>query len=272
MRVSSLTIWLVVFALCGCVASRATLNAESGAGRLAPDPALHPEAVVQVYGARVVGAKGIFGVHTWVAVKPQGEPDYTVYEVIGWRLRYGGSPLVIRQRVPDAPWFGAPPELIADVRGPGTDELIARIDKAAREYPWANEYSAWPGPNSNTFTAWISRAVPELRLDLPPTAIGKDYQGASLVGAAPSGRGVQFSLFGLLGATASSVEGLEINLLGLTFGVNPLDFSLKLPIAGRLGPERRFERGSQSEMREDAGRNAVRSQRLAGQSASPAVP
>ena len=34
---------------------------------LAPDPAEVKEAVVQVYGARTIGAKGFFGVHTWVA-------------------------------------------------------------------------------------------------------------------------------------------------------------------------------------------------------------
>ena len=109
------------------------------------------------------------------------------------------------------------------------------MDKAAREYPWANEYTAWPGPNSNTFTAWIGRAVPELQLDLPPTAIGKDYRGATLIGAAPSGRGLQLTLFGLLGLTASPVEGIEINVLGLTLGVNPFDTSLKVPVFGRLG-------------------------------------
>ena len=41
---------------------------------LAPDPALVKDAVVQVYGARTVGAKGLFGVHTWVAVKPTDAP------------------------------------------------------------------------------------------------------------------------------------------------------------------------------------------------------
>ena len=44
-------------------------SAANAAG-LAPDPAVVREAVVQVYGARTAGAKGIFGVHTWVAVKP----------------------------------------------------------------------------------------------------------------------------------------------------------------------------------------------------------
>src|SRR5687767_10249336 len=62
----------------------------------APDPKAVREAVVQVYGARAVGAKGYFGVHTWVAVKPTDAPSWTVYEVIGWRLRYGNDVVVVR--------------------------------------------------------------------------------------------------------------------------------------------------------------------------------
>ena len=205
--------------------------------RLAPDPATTREPVIQVYAARSMGVKGLFGVHTWVAVKPAEANVYTVYEVIGWRLRWGDSPVVIRQRAPDARWFGSDPELVADRRGPGVEQLIARVDKAAREYPWANEYTLWPGPNSNTFTTWIARAVPELEIDLPSTAIGKDYSG-SLIGPAPSGRGFQLSLLGLLGFAVSGVEGVEVNLLGLNFGVNPFDFSVKLPLVGRLGPAR----------------------------------
>jgi hypothetical protein len=205
---------------------------------LAPAPAQTPEAVVQVYGARTWGWRGNFGVHTWVAVKPENAPAYTVYEVIGWRLRWSDSVVAIHQRAADARWYGNPPELYADKRGAEAAKLIPRVDAAARSYPHANEYSAWPGPNSNTFVAWITRAVPELGVDLPPTAIGKDYLGGSVVGAAPSGSGLQFSLGGLFALTASAVEGLELNLLGLTFGVNPFDPALKLPLLGRLGPAR----------------------------------
>jgi len=211
---------------------------------LAPDPATTSDAVVQVYGARTVGWKGAFGVHTWIAVKPAGgNKPYTVYEVIGWRLRWTDSSLAIRQRAPDARWYGAEPELIAERRGVGVDALIERIDQAARAYPWAGDYTLWPGPNSNTFTAWVLRAVPELQVDLPPTAIGKDYQGGKFIGAAPSGSGFQFSLYGLAGLTASGVEGLEVNVLGLTFGVNPFDPSLKVPLLGRLGSARTFNAG-----------------------------
>ena len=203
---------------------------------LAPDPAVTPEAVVQAYAARAWGWRGYFGVHTWVAVKPADAAEYTVYEVIGWRLRHGGTALTIRNRAPDERWFGNAPELLADMRGPGAGALIERIDKAAHDYPYAGEYSAWPGPNSNTFTAWIARAVPELKVDLPPTAIGKDFLGDRFLATAPSGSGLQLSLLGLLGVTASGVEGFEINVLGLTFGVDLFPPAIKLPIVGRLGP------------------------------------
>ena len=230
----------LVFALAalGRVTAQDWRNASQEPVGLAPDPADTTEAIVQGYAARTVGWRGVFGVHTWFAVKPAAAKAYTVYEIIGWRLRWSESALAVRERVPDARWFGAEPELVAERRGAGVDEFIARIDKAARAYPWAGEYTMWPGPNSNTFTAWVARAVPELEVDLPPTAIGKDYSGAKLLASAPSGRGVQLSLFGLAGLTASSVEGFEVNLLGLTFGLNPFDPALKLPFVGRLGPAR----------------------------------
>jgi Protein of unknown function (DUF3750) len=202
---------------------------------LAPDPAATPQAVVQVYAARTVGVRGLFGVHSWIAVKPAEAKAYTVYEVIGWKLRWDDTSVSVRERAPDARWFGNDPELLADVRGAAAEPLIPRIVRAARSYPYGNEYSAWPGPNSNTFTAWVTRAVPELGVDLPPTAIGKDYLRGGVFARAPSGSGYQLSLAGLLGITASTVEGLEVNLLGLTFGIDPWPPAIKLPIVGRVG-------------------------------------
>ncbi|MEA3191702.1 MAG: hypothetical protein QOD26_35 [Betaproteobacteria bacterium] len=200
---------------------------------LAPDPAVVREAVVQVYGARTAGPKGMFGVHTWVAVKPTNAREWTIYEVIGWRLRWNDSVVAVRHRQPDAPWVGSKAELYADKRGAGVDELIRRIDEAVRDYPYAKEYTLWPGPNSNTFTAWIGRAVPELGIDLPATAIGKDFMGTTVFSRAPSGRGVQVSLGGLLGFSASGVEGIELNILSLNFGVS--GSGIKLPLIGRIG-------------------------------------
>ncbi len=203
----------------------------------APDPATVREAIVQVYSARTFGWRGLFGVHTWVATKPANASNYTVYEVIGWRARWNDSVVAIHTRAPDARWYGSSPELLADKRGEAAEALIPRIQAAVSSYPWKGEYTVWPGPNSNTFTAWITRAVPELQVDLPPTAIGKDYN-QSVFGSAPSGGGGQASVAGLLAVTVSGVEGLELNVLGLTFGLNPFDPAVKLPLVGRIGPER----------------------------------
>ena len=168
-------------------------------------------------------------------MKPSGVSDYTVYEVVGWRLRWSDTALVARNRAPDR-WVGSAGELYAEKRGPGVDEIIKRIEKLAATYPYAKQYTLWPGPNSNTFVAYITRQIPELQADLPATAIGKDYMGRSMIGSAPSGSGFQFSLAGLLGFSASGVEGLELNLLSLNFGVGP--GGLKLPLVGRIGSPR----------------------------------
>jgi len=222
----------------GAAGARDWRTASSEPVGIAPDPAVTPDPLIQVYAARAWGWRGYFGVHTWIAVKRTNGAAYTVYEVIGWKLRWSGNAVSVSERSPDARWYGNPPELLAEKRGEGVEALIERIEQAARGYPFANEYAVWPGPNSNTFTAWISRAVPELKVDLPPTAIGKDYLGDKLVDSAPSGSGVQFSLGGLLAVTASGVEGLELNLLGLTFGLDPFSPALKLPLVGRIGAAR----------------------------------
>ena len=212
-----------------------TANRESAG--IAPDPATTPDAVVQVYVARAFSWRGLFGVHTWIATKPTDGLEYTVYQVVGWRVIHGGGPaLVIDKNIPDRRWFGAAPKVIADLRGPGVDDVIKRIDAAAHRYPFADDYVLWPGPNSNTFTAYMGREVPELRLDLPPTAIGKDFlTNGGIFASSPSRTGYQVSLYGILGVLAGVEEGLEINVLGLTFGVDPLDLAVKLPLAGRIG-------------------------------------
>ena len=201
------------------------------AAGLAPDPATTPEAVVQVYAARSLGLKGVLALHTWIAAKPAGAAHYTVYEVFGWRVRHGLPALRVSQRVPDGRWFGYTPEVLAERRGAAATAAIADIEAAVKAYPYADTYRMWPGPNSNTFTA------PGLGLDLPPTAVGKDFLAPGRVFApAPSGTGYQLSLFGVLGVVAAWEEGVEFNLLGLGFGVDPLDLALRLPGIGRLGP------------------------------------
>ncbi len=142
---------------------------------IAPHPASTNEAVLHVYGANAWGWRGWFAIHTWIAAKKTGETSYTVYDVVGWRGRRGQPVLGITQDLPDRYWFGSKPFLLKEHRGPGVDKLIDAVNQAARAYPWKTTYKVFPGPNSNTFTAWIARQVPELDLDLPFSAIGSGY-------------------------------------------------------------------------------------------------
>jgi len=211
-------------------------SADRSSAGIAPRPETTPEAVVQVYFARALNWRGIFGVHTWIATKPENAKEYTIHQVIGWRV-YRGLPAVFSAPgIPDGRWFGNEPTLVAELRGDEAAKAIPKIIDAVASYPYPNEYTLWPGPNSNTFIAYIGRQVPELHMDLPATAIGKDYPiNGSIIDHTPSGTGYQLSMLGLLGVTMARDEGFELNLLGFTFGIDFLRPALKLPFIGRLG-------------------------------------
>ncbi len=201
---------------------------------LAPDPVKNADiAIVQVYAAPTVGWRGYFAVHPWIVVKRAGDTAYTRYEVIGW----GSGDVVRRNRnVADGLWFGATPRVLVDHRGEGVGAMIDEIEAAIARYPYPDRYRSYPGPNSNTFLAHIGREVPALELDMPANAIGKDYRPVSeLVGLSPSGAGVQVSLLGMLGFIVGIEEGVELNLLGLNFGLDFNRPALRLPSIGRLG-------------------------------------
>ena len=125
---------------------------------------------------------------------------------------------------------------MVDKRGEAAAALIPAIEAAVASYPFPERYRSWPGPNSNTFVAHIGRSVPELGLDLPPTAIGKDFRALDdAIGRAPSGGGVQLSLFGVAGMILAPEEGVELNLLGLSVGIDLARPALRLPAIGRIG-------------------------------------
>jgi hypothetical protein len=76
--------------------------------------------------------------------------------------------------------------------------------------------------------------VPELGLDLPSNAVGKDFlPGGSLFARAPSGSGFQVSLYGLAGVLLAVGEGFELNVLGLNIGMFAPDSALE---GGRFEP------------------------------------
>lgn len=116
------------------------------------------------------------------------------------------------------------------------DDLIDQIEAAIKDYPYPDQYRSYPGPNSNTFVAHIGRSVPDLDLDMPANAIGKDFRAITdPVGLSSSGQGIQANLLGLLGFSIGLEEGIELNLLGLNLGIDFNRPALRLPSVGRLG-------------------------------------
>lgn len=211
-------------------------NADNSSIGLAPLPSEEKEAVVQIYAARAWGWRGYFAVHPWIATKEANADHYIVYQVVGFRSRRGLQVVSAEPGVPDRRWYGNVPEMLYELRGPKAAEMIPQIQKAAKEYPYQDVYRLYPGPNSNSFIAYIIRHTPGIGIELPPHAIGKDWiDDGRFFARSETGTGYQFSAYGLLGVTVGLAEGLEVNILGLNFGVDVMRPALKLPFIGRLG-------------------------------------
>ncbi len=212
---------------------RSYAQADWSSSGILPPAARVEDAVVHVLAGRTGRWKGIFAHHSWIVIKPKGASRYTRFDVVGW-----GRPLRIDGYAADGRWFGDTPVILATLRGAAAEAAIPRIRAAVNAYPHADmgSYGVWPGPNSNTFVAYVARAVPELAAGLLPTAIGKDYASwPGVVALTPIGTGVQVSLLGLVGVSVGWVEGIEVNLLGLVAGIDVRRPALKVPGWGRIG-------------------------------------
>ena len=203
----------------------------SSTGALPPARDFKPARLV-VFTGTTGGWKGVFSVHSWIVFKRENARDWTRYDVVGW-----GNPVRANGWPADGRWFGNMPVAIADVTGAEAERLIPKIEAAVKQYRFAQagDYRIWPGPNSNSFTAAMLRAVPELGAALPPNAVGRDFRDGFYAGRTDSGTGLELNLYGFAGVKLGWAEGVEVNLLGLVAGVDLRHPALKLPGFGRIG-------------------------------------
>lgn len=203
---------------------------------IAADPMTVKEPIVQVYAARTFGWRKHFAVHTWIATKAESADHYLTYHVTSWGGRSTGRTAIIQKDLPDRRWYGADAVMIAELRGARAGEAILKIEAAAKEYRYQNFYRMVPGPNSNSFISYLLRNAPEVGVELPPNAIGRDWlEGGALFGLSESGTGFQFSILGVFGFTLGLADGIEVNLLTMTFGLDLWRPAIKLPFIGRVG-------------------------------------
>jgi hypothetical protein len=229
---------LILYGLLSVSVGAVIDSSKSTSLKTAPLPDQFDAPVVQVYAARTWGKKGMLAVHSWIVTKRHGANRYNRHEIVGWKLRWSSTALRSNhwRAYDQANWFGNEATLLVDHRGEGVEVMIDKIDAAIINYPYKDQYRLWPGPNSNTFIAYLGLAVPELSLDLPSTAVGKDYRPVhKLLGRSASGTGFQISLLGLASLSIGYEEGIEVSLLGINFEWDVFDGAIELPALGRIG-------------------------------------
>jgi hypothetical protein len=197
-----------------------------------PAASANKEARILVMTGTAGAWKGVLAVHSWIVLKRENADAWTRYDVVGW-----GSPLRTNNWPVDGRWYGNAPVTVADLRGAEAERLIPKIEAAVSDYRYRNtgDYQVWPGPNSNSFVAAVLRAVPELGVQLPSNAVGRDYRDGFYAGLTDSGTGLEVNLWGYAGLKLGWVEGVEFNLLGLVAGLDIRRPAIKLPGYGRIG-------------------------------------
>ena len=189
-------------------------------------------ALVRIFAARTVRWRGVVAVHSWIVLKDAGGA-YERFDLTAW-----GEPINRNRIAPDGRWFGRAPDVVFAADGAAAEKLIPRMKQAIADYPHRNtgDYTAWPGPNSNTFVATVMAATPEIAATLPSLAIGKDYPAdGRWLGLTPSRTGVRISVNGYAGVAVGWIEGIEINFLGAVAGLDVRRPAIKLPALGRIG-------------------------------------
>jgi hypothetical protein len=92
-------------------------------------------------------------------------------------------------------------------------------------YPYRHRYRPWPGPNSNTFVAWVLRQADILE-NCDGRAIGADFTQAWQCNRGPEGIGIQGPFIGF----QLSATRIMLQLIGLRLGVSWRPWRLRTPV------------------------------------------
>jgi hypothetical protein len=128
---------------------------------------------VQLRYATLPSLLRLIAAHYWFVVWDGGECHR--WEV--WQTKNAGGRAVghlhCDLKPPDAGVGGGPMRIAAEWTGEEAAALKRVLDNAA-SYPYCQRYFVWPGPNSNTFAAWVLRKAGNAHR-LGPMALGKRY-------------------------------------------------------------------------------------------------
>lgn len=171
-----------------------------------------------------------FASHVWIEYRQKGDQNWTRVEANTEPLQEPIHPSVANHNVR----WGRDVELLAVYLLEDAANMIPHIKESALRHSEGFEYRAYPGPNSNTYAARIIADVPNLDVELPHNAIGKDYTTTISAGLTPSRDGLHLDTLPL-GLSLGYQQGLELHLIGLTAGLSLWPPQLKIPFLPRIG-------------------------------------
>ena len=117
---------------------------------------------------------GLLAVHYWfVVIAPDGERHR--WEV--WQTKDAGGASIghvhCDLKAPDEGVGGGPARTAAQWSGEAAARIRAVLQNC-KAYPYCHRYLPWPGPNSNTFAAWVLRKA-GIAHELPWQAFGSRF-------------------------------------------------------------------------------------------------
>jgi hypothetical protein len=117
---------------------------------------------------------GMFAWHYWLVVDDGAGCQR--WEV--WQTKNAGGSCIghvhCNLKAP-AEGVGGGPSRVSRVWKDDAARRIAEVLRDAASYPYCERYRMWPGPNSNTFVAWVLRqaGIDEV---LDPRGLGRNYR------------------------------------------------------------------------------------------------
>lgn len=128
---------------------------------------------VELRYATLPGILGLFAAHYWFVLFD--EHGCRRFEV--WQTKNAGGKSIghvhCDLKPADAGVGGGPARTAAQWHGEQARRLKAVLEKL-EAYPFCQKYRYWPGPNSNTFAAWVLRKA-RIPHPMGPMALGKRY-------------------------------------------------------------------------------------------------
>ena len=132
--------------------------------------------IVQLRCASLPYFFGWFADHYWFVVFEDDSRACHRWEV--WQTKNAGGSSVgyvhCDLKPPDADVGGGPARIVAEWRDAAAGTLRDVLERP-EEYPHCQRYHYWPGPNSNTFAAWVLRRA-GIDYPLDGRAIGCTYR------------------------------------------------------------------------------------------------